>query len=235
MNDVYAHRAPEEGEDGGKSGRGGRRWWLIAGVAVGVLALASVVIAAGWLLDRAADRAVEQAAEARWAEGVTPEWMSEQMGLDLPDTAQSPQAAYQVTSRFDTGLLTFTLTRSEAKSYLKEHPPEGTWLEPSSAQTDITPHDFAYLGLPEPETLKDGMRYGYVCPRAAESTEAPGASGTPDSPYGTSAPYGTSRKSCVRLYAHEYSPKRTRIYLRAYFEPGISPLPATPSSSASAD
>ncbi|MDN5381887.1 hypothetical protein QEP66_07180 [Streptomyces sp. LB8] len=229
MNDVYVYRAPEKGKGGGKRGRDGRHRWLVVGVAAGVLALAGVVIVAGWLFDRVGDRVVEQAAGVRWAEGITPEWMSEQMGLDLPDTAQSPQAAYQVTSRFDTGLLTFTLTRAEAETYLEKHPPEGTWLKPSSAQTDITPHDFAHFGLPEPETFKDGMRYGYVCPDAAKATKAPGASDTPDNPYGTSG------KSCVRLYAHEYSPKRTRIYLRAYFEPGISPLPATPSSSASAD
>ncbi len=234
MNDVYAHRAPEKGGDGG-SGRDGRRRWLAVGVAIGVLALASAVITAGWLLDRAADRAVEQAAEARWAEGVTPEWMSEQMGLDLPDTAQSPQAAYQVTSRFDTGLLTFTLTRSEAESYLKEHPPEGNkWLEPQphSGKASVAPHDFAHLGLPEPETLKDGVRYGDVCPRAAKSTGNPGVSKTPDSQYGVSDPYGMSDERCVEVYVHEFSPQRTRFYIRAHFEPGISPLPATPSSSA---
>ncbi|MDX2827243.1 hypothetical protein PV416_40865 [Streptomyces ipomoeae] len=238
MNDVYAYRAPEEDGGGGDGGRGGRRWWLVTGVAVGVLALSGVVTAAGWLLvgqggDSAGGRAAEQAADARWAEGVTPEWMSEQMGLDVPVTARSPQAAYEVTSRFDTGLLTFTLTRSEAEAYLKEHPPEGKWLEPTSAQADVAPHDFAHLGLPEPETFKDGMRYGYVCPGAAETTEAPGASGTPDDPFGMSDAYDTSDESCVRLYAHEYSPNRTRIYLRAHFEPGISPLPATPSSSTS--
>ncbi|MEU9669550.1 hypothetical protein AB0E25_29010 [Streptomyces bobili] len=238
MNDVYAYRAPEEGGGGGNGGRGGHRWWLIAGVTVGVLALSGAVTAGGWLLadqggDGAGDRVAEQAADARWAEGISPEWMSKQMGLDVPVTAQSPQAAYEVTSRFDTGLLTFTLTRSEAATYLEEHPPEGKWLEPSSAQADITPHDFAHLGLPEPETFKDGMRYGYVCPDAAKATEDPGASGTPDNPFGMSDAYDTSDERCVRLYAHEYAPKRTRIYLRARFEPGISPLPPTPSSSAS--
>ncbi|MEE1766343.1 hypothetical protein [Streptomyces sp. SP18BB07] len=239
MNDVYAYRAPEEGGGGGNGGRGGHRWWLIAGVTVGVLALSGAVTAGGWLLadqggDGAGDRVAEQAADARWAEGISPEWMSEQMGLDVPVTARSPQAAYEVTSRFDTGLLTFTLTRSEAETYLEEHPPEGKWLEPSSAQADVTPHDFAHLGLPEPETFKDGIRYGYVCPDAAKATEDPSASGTPDNPFGMSDAYDTSDERCVRLYAHEYAAKRTRIYLRAHFEPGISPLPATPSSSASA-
>ncbi|MEZ7156848.1 hypothetical protein OIE82_03640 [Streptomyces althioticus] len=202
---------------------GGRRPWLVAGVAVGVLTLVAALVATGRLpggTDDGGDRLAEQAADARWAEGVTPEWMSEQMGLDIPVTARSPRAAYEVTSRFDTGLLTFTLTRVEAEEYLKEHPPEGDWLEPTSAaETDVTPHDFAHFGLPEPETLKDGMRYGVVCPGAAEAALDPHAPGV-----------DTSDASCVSLYAHAYTPTRTRIYLRDHYEPGISPLPAPPSS-----
>ncbi|MEV7792113.1 hypothetical protein [Streptomyces sp. NPDC087512] len=190
-----------------------------------MLLLSGAVVAAGWLLDGpddagSGDRLEKGAADTRWAEGITPEWMSERMGLDIPATAQSPQAAYEVTSRFDTGLLTFTLTRSEAEAYLEAHPPEGMWLEPTSAQADVTPHDFAHFGLPEPETFTDGMRYGYVCPGSAEATEEPDASGV----------YGSSDKPCVSLYAHEYTSKRTRIYLRDHFEPGISPLPVPPSS-----
>jgi hypothetical protein len=235
VNDVHAYRAAEERRGGGNGGRGGRRWWLIAGVAVvGVLVLSGAVATAGWFLadgdggsGGTGDSMAGRGTDAAWAGGITPEWMGEQMGLDVPATALSSRAAYEVTSRFDTGLLTFTLTRSEAEAYLVAHPAEGKWLEPSSAQADVTPHDFAHFGLPEPETFKDGMRYGYVCPDAAKATKAtkdPGASDV----------YDTSDERCVRLYAYEYSPKRTRIYLRAHFEPGISPLPATPSASASA-
>ncbi|CAL9360333.1 hypothetical protein SUDANB54_00646 [Streptomyces sp. enrichment culture] len=216
------YQAPEDGVSGTGGAGGGRRPWLVAGVAVGVLTLAAALIATGRLpggTDDGGDRLAEQAADARWVEGVTPGWMSEQMGLDIPVTARSPRAAYEVTSRFDTGLLTFTLTRVEAEAYLKEHPPEGDWLEPTSAQTDVTPHDFAHFGLPEPETLKDGMRYGVVCPGAAEAALDPHAPGV-----------DTSDASCVSLYAHAYTPTRTRIYLRDHYEPGISPLPAPPGS-----
>lgn len=233
MNDVNPYQAPEQDTSRDGGGGAGRHPWFVVGVTAGALALAGAVAATGWLffgvLEDADDRVAEQAAGVRWAEGITPEWMSEQMGLDIPATAQSPQAAYQVTSRFDTGLLTFTLTRSEAEAYLEKNPPEGRWLEPTSAQPDVKPHDFAHLGLPEPETFKDGMRYGDVCPGSAEATEEPDLSDA-DAPYF----YDTDKK-CVSLYAHEYTPQRTRIYLRARFEPGISPLPATPSSSASAD
>ncbi|WP_261400911.1 hypothetical protein [Streptomyces salinarius] len=143
--------------------------------------------------------------------------MSEQMGIDIPATAQTPRAAYEVTSRFDTGLLTFTLSRTEAQAYLKRNPPTGRWLEPT-AQTDVAAHDFAHLGLPEPEKFTTGMRYGYVCP---DATAPVGESAEPYGMYG-----GTSEEDCVRLYAHDYMPGRTRIYLRAHYEPGISPLPA---------
>ncbi|MER7717014.1 hypothetical protein ABTX99_08675 [Streptomyces flaveolus] len=227
MNDVNPYRAPDQGRNDEAEGGGGRRLrWLVAGVTAGVLVLSGAVAAAGWLLDGAGDRATEQAADVRWAEGITPKWMSEQMGLGIPATARSPQAAYQVTSRFDTGLLSFTLTRPEANSYLAEHPPEGKWLEPTSAQADVASHDFAHFGLPEPETFEDGMRYGDVCPGSAETAGESGGSDVSDA-------YGLSDKRCVSLYAHDYAPGRTRIYLRAHFEPGISPLPATPSPSAS--
>ncbi|MER6350027.1 hypothetical protein ACWC10_30410 [Streptomyces sp. NPDC001595] len=168
--------------------------------------------------DRSGRATTEAASDAGWAEGITPRWMSEQMGVEVPATAASPEAAYEVTARFDTGLLTFTLTRSEAEAYLEKNPPEGKWLEPTAAQ-DVPAHDFTHLGLPEPETFEDGVRYGYVCPGAAEADEDLGAPA-----------YDTSDEHCVRLYAHEYSAQRTRIYLRAHFEPGVSPLPATPSA-----
>ncbi|MFI2373542.1 hypothetical protein ACH5AO_00455 [Streptomyces sp. NPDC018964] len=219
MSVVNPFQAPEE-DASGVEGGGGRRPWLVAGVAAGVLVLSGAVVTAGWLLSAPdgtgpGDRLGEEAADVRWAEGITPEWMSEQLDLDIPATARSPQAAYKVTSRFDTGILTFTLTRSEAEAYLKQHSPEKKWLEPTSAQTDAAPHDFAHFGLPEPETLKDGMRYGYVCPGSSEATEEQEISDM----------YGLSDKHCVSVYVHDYTPQRTRIYIRDRFEPGISPLP----------
>ncbi|SCF59795.1 hypothetical protein [Streptomyces sp. Ncost-T10-10d] len=221
-----------------RAGHFAGRGRLVAWTAAGVMAVSLGVAGCGdqdnggggGRTTHGADREAEQAAGSTWAAGITPEWMSERMGLTVPATANSPEAAYEITSRFDTGLLTFTLTRSEAETYLKENPPKGKWLEPTAAATDVKPHDFAHFGLPEPETFKDGVRYGYVCP----STKAPQATGTPsgasEDPFGSSDAYDTTDERCVRLYAHEYSPDRTRIYLRAHYEPGISNLPA-PSSS----
>jgi hypothetical protein len=153
--------------------------------------------------------------DGRWVEGITPAWMSAHMGFEVPATAQDAQAAYRVTSQFDTGILTFTLPRAEADAYLKKYASSEKWLTPTAtAQPTTRSKDFTPLGLPEPETLTDGVRYGYACP------------GGPKEP--TSA-YDISGEKCSRLYAHEYSPDRTRIYLRTHFEPGISPLP-TPST-----
>lgn len=227
--DGYGCRTPEKHGGGttvGTGGRGGRRR-LVAGVAAGVLVLGAMALtgcAPSGQGGSGGGRVAEGTSDARWAEGITPRWMSERMGVEVPPTAQAAQAAYRVTSRFDTGLLTFTLTRAEGEDYLGKHPPEGRWLEPTAAQTGVPSHDFAHFGVPEPETLKDGVRYGYVCPGRAGAPGTAGASATEDDPY------DTSDEKCVRLYAHEYAPERTRIYLRAHFEPGISPLPVPPSS-----
>ncbi|WP_346346847.1 hypothetical protein [Streptomyces sp. SID161] len=225
MNDFSPYRTPEGPVGDGGSSRGPRRGWLVAAaLTTAALTVAGAAVVAGSLLSGGGDRAADRGPDTRWAEGITPEWMSEHMGLDVPATARSAQAAYKVTSRFDTGLLTFTLTRSEAESYLAKHPPSGKWLTPTAAQPDTPASDFTHLGLPEPETFKDGMRYGDVCP------------GTDDEPAGTPGalatdPYDTSDDNCTSLYAYEYAPNRTRIYLRAHFEPGVSPLPRTSSAS----
>ncbi|MGV9319471.1 hypothetical protein [Streptomyces sp. NPDC003660] len=176
--------------------------------ALTVLALTIPVSAVAlWAMSGAPEK---QATDAHWAKGITPEWMSAHMGLQLPASAHSPKAAYETTSRFDTGLLTFTLTRAEAETFLAKHPPDGKWLTLAPSQPDKSPHDFAHLGLAEPETLTTGMRHGDVCPGAPATTDDP---------------YATSDAQCVTLYAHDYTPTRTRIYARAHYEPGISPLP----------
>ncbi|MFE0425816.1 hypothetical protein [Streptomyces sp. NPDC058953] len=191
-------------------GTRGRRRGLVVGAAAGALALVCVLITTGWLLighdDDGGILNPAPSTDARWAEGITPEWLSGRMNLDIPATAESPRAAYETTSRVDTGFLTFTLPRSEAEAYLKAHPPEGTWLKRTTALPDTPAHGFSRLGVPEPETLKDGTRYGYICPGSASGASA--------------NPYDLTERRCVRLDAQEYAPDRTRIYLSAHFPPG---------------
>ncbi|MCC8480753.1 hypothetical protein LMJ41_23145 [Streptomyces globisporus] len=234
MNDVCVPQPPESRSAGDEGP--GRRRWILASVAAGALVLVGAAVAAGLVLldedgETTSGRVKETGPGIGWAEGITPAWMSGRMGLGIPATAESAQAAYEGTLRFDTGILTFTLTRAEAETYLSEHPPQGNWLEPAEAQTGVPAHDFAHLGLPEPETFTKGIRYGDVCPGRTEPAESPEPSGSPDTLFGMGDGYGTSDSQCVRLYAHEYTPQRTRIYLRAHFDPGISPLPSAPSSS----
>ncbi|WP_445394930.1 hypothetical protein ACSMX9_16865 [Streptomyces sp. LE64] len=155
--------------------------------------------------------------------------MSKQLGLAVPPMAKSLKAAYKITIQFDTGLLTFTLTRSEAETYLKENPPKGKWLD-SPEPIDVAPRDFAHFGLPEPETLKSGVREGYVCPSGDEPSSVEVSPSASEDPLDSSYVAGTYDERCVKLYAHDYSPERTRIYLRNHYEPGISPLPVAPSS-----
>ncbi|WP_229896008.1 hypothetical protein [Streptomyces cinerochromogenes] len=149
--------------------------------------------------------------------------MSGHMGVDIPAGARDARAGYQVTSRFDTGVLTFTLTRSQTRTFLAAYPPRGELLEPTAAATDVRTHDFRHLGVPEPESFKKGMRYGSVCPGTDPEPTA--------GPDPLTDPYGTSDAGCVSLYAHDYAPDRTRIYLRDHYEPGISPLPTAPPTS----
>ncbi len=165
MNDISAHQPPEPSSGG--SGGPARRRWILASVAAGALALVGTV-AALLLTDENDEytygRVKETGPGIGRAEGVTPAWMSGRMGLDIPATAESAQAAYEGTARFDTGLLTFTLTHAEAEAYLSEHPPQGKWLEPTEAWTGAPADDFTHLGLPEPETFRKDIRYGNVCP-----------------------------------------------------------------------
>lgn len=207
----------------------------MAAVGVGVFALSGVACGSGsgTVADRhGGDRTVEEedTAGMEWAKGITPEWMSEEMGLGIPAAARSPQAAYRITPRYDTGLLTFTLTRSEAQRYLENHPPEGEWLRPTPGQAKATTGEehFAHLGLPEPENFEEGVRYGYVCPRADGAGDEPDSSGAAEDWPGTSGEYDiedSSDERCVALHAHEYAPDRTRIYFQVTFPSGTGPLP----------
>ncbi|MEU6661134.1 hypothetical protein [Streptomyces sp. NPDC046821] len=192
----------------------GRRRTLIAAIVAFVVLLVVGVTGFFWLLDRAADDVMKsEDAQSRWAEGITPDWMADQMGLGVPEDATDRQAAYRVKSRWDIGLLTFTLPRQEADAYLDPLRPKGTEMIRNfhPAKDDSRQEaSFEHLGLPEPDTLVKNMLIGGLCPGD------------------TKDPNGAHLKRCVDLYAHQYTPDRTRIYVRSHFEPGISPLPAAP-------
>ncbi|MFF3837590.1 hypothetical protein [Streptomyces sp. NPDC001930] len=114
----------------------------------------------------------------------------------------------KVGERYDTGLLSFTLPTREAKEYLAPLTPEGARMI-RNAEPEPAGHrpaaGFTHLGLPEPETLVDGMLTGGFCPDNVDSPDA------------------EHLAHCVKVFSHEYAPGTTRIHLRSTIEPGLTP------------
>ena len=146
-----------------------------------------------------------------WEDGATPAWMSDQMGIRIPATASDRRASYKVGERYDTGLLSFVLPADDAETYtgrliedgtemIKNFHPEKKDYRPAAA--------FGHLGLVEPETLVQGLRRISLCPDDLATPE------------------GQYLQRCVDLFAHEFTPGTTRIYIRSTIEPSVTPPPA---------
>ncbi|WP_314616331.1 hypothetical protein [Streptomyces stackebrandtii] len=188
-----------------------RRRLLVA--AAGVVAVVVVAVGAFYLLaDKWLSDSVEKEKECCWEAGATPAWMSDQIGLRVPGNAADRRAGYKVGERYDTGLLSFTLPAIEAKTYLAPLTPKGARmirnLEPEPANYRPAA-GFAHLGLPEPETLFNGLLMGGFCPDNVDS------------------PNAEHLAYCVKVFSHEYTPGMTRIYLRSTIEPGLTPPPGS--------
>ncbi|GAA3643198.1 hypothetical protein ACG5V6_07980 [Streptomyces chitinivorans] len=183
---------------------------LLVTAAVVVVAAAAAIGSFAHFSDKALSDQRDKERRCCWAEGATPQWMSEVIGVRVPKSATDRRAGYKIGSRLDTGLLAFTLPSQEADEYLAPMTPEGTEMignfhpegedyKPAAA--------FAHLGLPEPETIVKGMRLGGFCPDDVGTGDA------------------IDTNYCVDIFAHEFTPGSTRIYLRSTIEPGVSPLP----------
>ncbi|PVC97259.1 hypothetical protein [Streptomyces sp. CS147] len=146
-----------------------------------------------------------------WEDGATPTWMSDQLGIRIPERASDRRAGYKVGQRYDTGLLSFVLPSEEAETYTgrliekdtvmieNSHPKEKGY-RPAAA--------FGHLGLPEPEAFVQGLRKASLCPDDLASPE------------------GKYLQRCIDLFAHEFTPGTTRIYVRSTIEPSVAPPPA---------
>lgn len=147
-----------------------------------------------------------------WEDGATPAWMSDRMGVRIPATASDRRAGYKVGERYDTGLLSFVLPTDEAETYtgrliqdgtemIKNFHPEEKDYRPAAA--------FGHLGLAEPETFVQGLRRISLCPDDLATPE------------------GKYLQRCIDLFAHEFTPGTTRIYVRSTIEPSVTPPPAS--------
>ncbi|MFE9723046.1 hypothetical protein ACFYQ5_05490 [Streptomyces sp. NPDC005794] len=107
-----------------------------------------------------------------WEDGATPAWMSDQMGIRIPDTASDRRAGYEVGERYDTGLLSFVLPADEAETYTGRFVEDGTRMIDNShpKPKDYRPAAaFDHLGLPAPETFVKGCGR----PACARTTSRP--------------------------------------------------------------
>ncbi|WP_307712708.1 hypothetical protein [Streptomyces sp. V4I23] len=196
----------------GSSGRtSARNRVLIVGTVL--LAVVGIVVGGITLIaDRTSSKQAEKESACCWRHGVTPDWMSEEIGIRIPKRASDLRAGYKTGSRYDTGLLVFTLPTRDADEYTSRLIREGTRMIRNfhpETQDYRSADGFAHLRLQEPETLVEGLRKISICPDDLETPE------------------GRYLRRCIDLFAHEFKPGDTRIYIKSTVEPGASPAAST--------
>lgn len=190
-----------------------RRLPVVAVVALVLLVcVAAAIGVVAHVADDVSSDLSDQEMTCCWEDGATPAWMSGQMGIRIPGAASDRRAGYKAGQRHDTGLLSFVLPSQEAGAYtdrlvredtemLGNFHPEKQDYRPAAA--------FAHLGLAEPETFVQGLRTTSLCPDELTTPE------------------GKYLQLCVDLFAHEFKPGTTRIYVRSTIEPSVTPPPAS--------
>ncbi len=186
-----------------------RRLAVGAGVFAGLCGLGYAVMLVLGLITW--QRLMEHDTKCCWEENATPEWMAGVMGFQVPQAATDRRAGFKTSSQYDVGLLSFTVPTAEADSFLQPLVPPGKKMFPNDkpkAPGYTRSDGFTHLGLPEPETFADGMRVRDVCRGEVETPEAKAV------------------QFCTTIYAHEFQPGTTRIYLWAGMEGDIGKPPA---------
>jgi hypothetical protein len=189
--------------DSGRAGLSTRNRLLIAGavtVAITLAALAGILLTGS---DVSVSR-TENTDACCWRDGATPESLSAEIGIRIPETASDRRAGHKSGDRADTGVLALTLPVEEADVYTSRLIRDGTEmisnLHPEK-ESYRPPDGFAHLGLPEPETLVEGLRKISVCPESLHTPE------------------GRQLRSCINLIAHEYRRSHTRLYVKSTLAP----------------
>ncbi|MFD5104788.1 hypothetical protein [Streptomyces cinereoruber] len=175
-----------------------RRTLIVLGVALAVVAGGIVAVAV--LGDRAVSDTAAKEKNCCWEEGVTPAGLSARIGIRIPEGATDRKAAVKANSRHRTGILAFTLPEDAAHRYLSRMVPEDTRMIANIApKHDAYKGDapFTHLELTEPETIASDLGKTALCPED------------------TATPEGKHLRSCVDVYAHEFEPGATRIYVRS--------------------
>ncbi|MFC0599372.1 hypothetical protein [Streptomyces palmae] len=141
-----------------------------------------------------------------WRSGTTPEWMSKRMGVRIPSGASDARAGFQAGSRYDIGILSFTLPNPKADAYLTRLVPgdqEMIGNDHPKEKADPSMGPFSHLGLPDPETLTKGLKKASFCPG------------------GATTPEGKHLRYCVDIFAHTFTPGQQRLYFRSFIEPRL--------------
>jgi hypothetical protein len=190
---------------------------IVGALLVPVVIVAFVVVLLFWSWTEPPPDDGDRDGDCCWAEGVTPAWMSDQIGIRMPESAADRRAGYKPTAMYDVGLLSFVLPAKDAERYLGRLKPKNEKLlgnahpEPKGYSPSVP---FARLGLTEPETLTEGIRRTTLCPDDLNTPE------------------GRHLHVCIDLFAHETGPDTTRLYIRGTFETPVTPPPVSTAPSA---
>ncbi|MFI6724722.1 hypothetical protein NRF20_11200 [Streptomyces sp. R-74717] len=180
---------------------------LLLALGVTVVVVVGGIVAFSVLSDKWLSDAAKKDKNCCWEQSATPVGISERIGIRIPQGAVDRRAAFKSNSRYDTGILAFTLPTDEADGYVGRLIDADTRMAPNVApKPDAYQGDapFTHLGLPEPETLASNLGRSSVCPEDTETVE------------------GKYLRNCVDVYAHEFEPGSTRIYIRSHIEAGSS-------------
>ncbi|MFJ3926818.1 hypothetical protein [Streptomyces sp. NPDC090022] len=180
--------------------------WVFSGLCV--LGVLGAVL---WVVHGLREPAEQERRACCWEENATPEWTAGVLGLRVPETATDRRAGLHTNAQYDAALLAFTVTTAEADVFLKPLRREGTQLLPNrnpEAPGHTRSDGFTHLGLPEPETLVEGVRSTSVCPREAQTPES------------------AALRLCAEIHAHELRPGVTRVYIWAGSDAALAKPPA---------
>ncbi|MFG2295584.1 hypothetical protein [Streptomyces sp. NPDC048603] len=169
--------------------------WVFSGLCV--LGVLGAVV---WVMYEVRQPAGAERGACCWQENATPEWTAGVLGLRVPETATDRRAGLHSNEQYDAALLAFTVTTAEADRFVRPLRREGTRMlpNPKPEKQGFTRSDgFTHLGLPEPETLVQGMLSTSVCPREAKTPES------------------GALRLCAQLHTHELQPGTTRVYIWA--------------------